>query len=113
MRLAARRKARPLEFRFHRFAAPGRGRLPMPRAADPPDQPESNRRYTLVLTALGVVFGDIGTSPLYAVRQSLVEYGEISERSVFGVLSLMTWALLLVVTLKYVLVIMRADNRGE
>jgi KUP system potassium uptake protein len=85
----------------------------MPRAAEPPDQPESNRRYTLVLTALGVVFGDIGTSPLYAVRQSLVEYGEISERSVFGVLSLMTWALLLVVTLKYVLVIMRADNRGE
>jgi KUP system potassium uptake protein len=67
----------------------------------------------LILTALGVVFGDIGTSPLYALRVSLVEFGEVSERAVFGVLSLITWALLLVVTLKYVLVIMRADNRGE
>jgi KUP system potassium uptake protein len=68
---------------------------------------------TLTVAALGVVYGDIGTSPLYAVRQSLVEFGETSERSVLGVISLITWSLLLVVTVKYVSVMMRADNAGE
>src|SRR6201993_211608 len=67
----------------------------------------------LTVAALGVVYGDIGTSPLYAVRQSLVEFGETSERSVLGVISLITWSLLLVVTVKYVSVMMRADNAGE
>jgi KUP system potassium uptake protein len=71
------------------------------------------RRQDLILAALGVVFGDIGTSPLYAFRQALGEYGEASEFGVFGVLSLIAWSLTLVVTFKYVLVIMRADNRGE
>ncbi len=69
--------------------------------------------HTLILAALGVVYGDIGTSPLYAVRQSLVEYGAVSEASVLGLLSLITWSLILVVTIKYVTVILRADNRGE
>ena len=69
--------------------------------------------HTLLLAALGVVYGDIGTSPLYAVRQSLVEYGAVSEASVLGLLSLITWSLILVVTIKYVTVILRADNRGE
>jgi KUP system potassium uptake protein len=68
---------------------------------------------TLTIAALGVVYGDIGTSPLYAVRQSLIEFGETSERSILGVVSLITWSLLLVVTVKYVSVIMRADNAGE
>jgi KUP system potassium uptake protein len=68
---------------------------------------------SLTLAALGVVFGDIGTSPLYAVRQSLVDFGDLSERAILGALSLIVWALVLVVTVKYVLVIMRADNRGE
>jgi KUP system potassium uptake protein len=68
---------------------------------------------TLTIAALGVVYGDIGTSPLYAVRQSLIEFGEINERSILGVVSLITWSLLLVVTVKYVSVIMRADNAGE
>src|SRR6516165_5177617 len=68
---------------------------------------------TLTIAALGVVYGDIGTSPLYAVRQSLIEFGETNERSILGVISLITWSLLLVVTVKYVFVIMRADNRGE
>jgi KUP system potassium uptake protein len=68
---------------------------------------------TLTIAALGVVYGDIGTSPLYAVRQSLIEFGETSERSILGVVSLITWSLLLVVTVKYVYVIMRADNAGE
>jgi KUP system potassium uptake protein len=79
-------------------------------AAAPAD---AKRRQDLILAALGVVFGDIGTSPLYAFRQSLTEYGGGGEFAVFGVLSLIAWTLTLVVTCKYVLVIMRADNRGE
>jgi KUP system potassium uptake protein len=66
-----------------------------------------------MLAALGVVYGDIGTSPLYAVRQSLVEFGETSRQSILGALSLVAWALFGIVTVKYVIVIMRADNRGE
>src|SRR6266478_5108178 len=68
---------------------------------------------SLTIAALGVVYGDIGTSPLYAVRQSLVDFGDMSEHAILGALSLIIWALALVVTVKYVLVIMRADNRGE
>src|SRR6202521_3998353 len=67
----------------------------------------------LTLAALGVVYGDIGTSPLYAVRQSLVDFGNLSEPAILGALSLIIWSLVLIVTVKYVLVIMRADNRGE
>src|SRR5271165_5872255 len=68
---------------------------------------------SMTIAALGVVYGDIGTSPLYAVRQSLVDFGDLSERAILGALSLIVWALVLVVAVKYVLVIMRADNRGE
>src|SRR5260370_32584997 len=67
----------------------------------------------MALAALGVAYGDIGTSPLYAVRQSLVDFGDLSEPAILGALSLIIWALVLVVMLKYVIVIMRADNRGE
>jgi KUP system potassium uptake protein len=74
---------------------------------------DRNFSNSLMIAALGVVYGDIGTSPLYAVRQSLIEFGETTERSVLGVISLIVWSLLLVVTVKYVFVIMRADNRGE
>ncbi len=70
-------------------------------------------RHSLTLAALGVVYGDIGTSPLYAVRQPLVEFADTSRLAIFGVLSLIVWTLTLVVTIKYVFVIMRADNRGE
>ncbi len=73
----------------------------------------ANATQNLTLAALGVVYGDIGTSPLYAVRQSLVNFGDLSEAAILGALSLIFWALVLVVTVKYVLVIMRADNRGE
>ncbi len=68
---------------------------------------------SLTIGALGVVYGDIGTSPLYAVRQSLIEFGQTTEQSILGVISLIVWSLILVVTVKYVFVIMRADNRGE
>jgi len=66
-----------------------------------------------MLGVLGVVYGDIGTSPLYALRQSVKATGSVDPDSVLGVLSLITWALTIVVTIKYVLVITRADNRGE
>ena len=59
---------------------------------------------TLTIAALGVVYGDIGTSPLYAVRQSLIEFGETSERSILGVVSLITWSLLLVVIALFVFI---------
>jgi len=68
---------------------------------------------SVTIAALGVVYGDIGTSPLYAVRQSLVDFGDLSEQAILGALSLIVWALALIVTVKYVIVIMRADNRGE
>src|SRR5690348_10188807 len=68
---------------------------------------------SLTIAALGVVYGDIGTSPLYAVRQSLVDFGGLGEQTIVGALSLIVWALVLIVTVKYVLVIMQADNRGE
>ena len=69
----------------------------------------------LALTAMGVVFGDIGTSPLYALRECFSgEHGfAISPENVYGVLSLFFWSLTIIISLKYVLFIMRADNRGE
>ncbi|MGA2088339.1 MAG: potassium transporter Kup [Stellaceae bacterium] len=76
----------------------------------------SHRRrlhHNLYLGALGVVYGDIGTSPLYAVKQCVLSLGRITPDNVYGVLSLIAWSLITVVTLKYVSVIMRADNRGE
>jgi KUP system potassium uptake protein len=66
----------------------------------------------LAVAALGIVYGDIGTSPLYTVKQCFESAG-VNETRVFGVLSLIAWSLTLVVTVKYVLVMMRADNRGE
>ena len=82
-------------------------------AAVEPRLGERGLRQSLTIAALGVVFGDIGTSPLYAMRQSLVDFGSHREAAVLGAASLILWALVIVVTIKYVLVIMRADNRGE
>jgi KUP system potassium uptake protein len=65
------------------------------------------------LTALGVVYGDIGTSPLYALKQAADPGGALSPATVFGIVSLIFWALVLVVSLKYAILILRADNRGE
>lgn len=69
----------------------------------------------LALGALGVVYGDIGTSPIYALRESLVEpsRNSLTEVEVLGVVSLLVWTLVLIVTLKYVVLILRADNDGE
>jgi KUP system potassium uptake protein len=73
------------------------------------------RSAGLTLAALGVVFGDIGTSPLYTVKECFSEFTGLqpTHENVVGILSLITWALIVVVTLKYVVVVMRADNRGE
>jgi len=70
----------------------------------------------LMLGSIGVVYGDIGTSPLYAFREAATAAGAgnaVSPEPVLGVLSLVLWALIIVVTLKYVLILMRADNNGE
>jgi KUP system potassium uptake protein len=71
----------------------------------------------LTVGSVGVVYGDIGTSPLYALREavsaSIEPGGMVNRDSVFGVLSLILWALIITVTLKYVLVLLRADNHGE
>ena len=90
-------------------------------SAVPPARPHVEARPTgarlafLSLAALGVVYGDIGTSPLYALRECLrPEYGITpGEHNVYGVLSLIVWALILIVSVKYIAFIMRADNRGE
>jgi KUP system potassium uptake protein len=73
--------------------------------------------WTLTLGSVGVVYGDIGTSPLYALREAVsaatATDGSMTRETVLGVLSLILWALIVVVTLKYVLILLRADNRGE
>ena len=70
---------------------------------------------TLLLGAIGVVYGDIGTSPLYALKETFSGHHALPvvEANILGVLSMMFWTIMLLVSLKYVIVIMRADNRGE
>jgi KUP system potassium uptake protein len=77
--------------------------------------PNKESFAALALGAMGVVFGDIGTSPLYAMREALhhTRHSVSSELAVLGVVSLVTWALILIVTVKYVVFLMRADNKGE
>src|SRR5438552_7092190 len=70
----------------------------------------------LTLGSSGIVYGDIGTSPLYALREAVTAAsagGEVASHAVLGVLSLILWALIIVVTLKYVVILLRADNHGE
>src|SRR5262245_9062700 len=70
--------------------------------------------WALTLGSIGVVYGDIGTSPLYAMRESVLAANETaSAEIILGILSLIIWALILVVTVKYVLFLLRADNDGE
>src|SRR5437773_417105 len=87
----------------------------MPRPSESGAAPRGRYLATLALSVLGVVYGDIGTSPLYALRESF--HGThgipVSPGNVLGVLSLVFWSLVLVVTIKYHVVIIRADNKGE
>jgi KUP system potassium uptake protein len=94
---------------------PGRnaqeGALDQPPSSDEPDQPFA----LLALAVLGVVYGDIGTSPIYALRESFAGAHslDLTRGNVLGVLSLVFWTLVLVVSLKYIVFMLRADNRGE
>lgn len=85
-----------------------------PGGVDAHDQDEASRFSPLVVGTLGVVFGDIGTSPLYAFRESIGHTVDGDFRqAVVGIVSLLLWAIIVTVTIKYVLVIMKADNKGE
>jgi KUP system potassium uptake protein len=93
---------------------------PTETAPSSPDVPRAAPRragfWTLALGSVGVVYGDIGTSPLYALKESLTAAaagGALTREMVFGVVSLVLWALIVIVTLKYVLLVMRMDNNGE
>jgi KUP system potassium uptake protein len=79
------------------------------------ESPSGRRLGILSLTALGVVYGDIGTSPLYAIQECFRPGSGVAPttENVYGVLSLVTWSLTLVVSVKYILFVLRADNRGE
>jgi len=84
-----------------------------------PDSPDRVRHagfWTLTLGCIGVVYGDIGTSPLYALRETVIAAGgieSVGRDDIIGVLSLMLWSLIIIVTLKYVVILLSADNDGE
>jgi len=83
-------------------------------AVSTPAAAQHPARAMLLVGALGVVFGDIGTSPIYAFREPLRAAGSVeAQATVLGILSLVFWAVVLVVALKYVVFVMRADNHGE
>ncbi|MPT46841.1 MAG: potassium transporter Kup [Sphingobium sp.] len=91
-------------------------------AAGAAGAPESQHSHSaqdgfakMVFGAIGIVFGDIGTSPLYALRETFDGHHKLAldQVHIFGVISLMFWSMILVVTIKYVTIIMRADNKGE
>jgi KUP system potassium uptake protein len=78
-------------------------------------QGSASPKATLLLGVLGVVYGDIGTSPLYALKASLAHFSDsgLDPGDVYGVLSLVFWSLIMVVTVKYVAIVLRCDNKGE
>jgi KUP system potassium uptake protein len=100
-------------------AAPGGGAEAVKPASDPGSAlspVRSTGLLGLAIGSIGVVYGDIGTSPLYAFREAIKATGAeqaATSDAVFGVLSLILWALIFIVTFKYVLVLLRADNNGE
>ena len=93
----------------HTLAAPPRSDAP----ATGNGEARHSGFWELTVGSLGVVYGDIGTSPLYALRAAVNAAAAPTEESVVGVLSLVLWALILIVTVKYVLILLRADNNGE
>ncbi|MBV8613851.1 MAG: KUP/HAK/KT family potassium transporter, partial [Acetobacteraceae bacterium] len=82
-------------------------------AAVPPRPGAAPLPAAAALAALGIVYGDIGTSPLYAFKQAAQAGGTLSPETIMGTVSLILWALILIVSLKYAILIMRADNHGE
>ncbi|HEY1243636.1 MAG TPA: potassium transporter Kup, partial [Hyphomicrobiaceae bacterium] len=84
--------------------------------ADSGQSTQDKHFWALALGSIGVVYGDIGTSPLYALKEAVkaaTDNGAAGPEAVLGILSLMTWTLILIVTLKYVLILLNADNKGE
>jgi KUP system potassium uptake protein len=101
-------------------AAPGHPDSAIPAESALPEAHHKANFWTLTIGAVGVVYGDIGTSPLYAMRETIAAAsgghaaaGPLSRELVIGILSLLLWALILTVTAKYVLLLLRADNNGE
>jgi len=97
---------------------PQAARLEIPAANGADDGARAQRRFwALTLGSIGVVYGDIGTSPLYAVRESVLAAvgpnAPAGEEVILGILSLIIWALILIVSVKYVLILLRANNNGE
>src|SRR4051812_9032718 len=86
-----------------------------PPATNKPEESKKTACFVLALGALGVVYGDIGTSPLYALRECF--YGEhgiaVTHNNILGVLSLIFWSLIAIISVKYLTFVMRADNKGE
>src|SRR5436305_5601319 len=92
--------------------------VPETAAADGHGEAHSTAGFkALLLGSIGVVYGDIGTSPLYALREAVVAASgsgaAVTVQAMIGVLSLILWALIIIVTLKYVVILLRADNHGE
>ncbi len=89
--------------------------LPPQRVHSHTERPTGKRLAVLSLTALGIVYGDIGTSPLYAFKEGFSGHHPYAptHENVYGMLSLITWALILIVTAKYLWLVVKADNRGE
>ncbi|MFL5229832.1 MAG: potassium transporter Kup [Microvirga sp.] len=101
-------------------AAPAAGTAyPEQQASRPGEAAEGHHKtgfWTLALGSVGVVYGDIGTSPLYALKESVAAAtagGPVTREIILGILSLILWSLILVVTIKYVVILLRADNNGE
>src|SRR5271163_736223 len=103
------------QFMADRVSAPAGSEAPVNGSADGRSRAGF---WGLTLGSIGVVYGDIGTSPLYALRAAVVaasgpQHGALDRATVLGVVSLILWALFIIVTLKYVVILLRADNNGE
>src|SRR5438477_7963894 len=95
---------------------PGRAKKMSAITSPAPSEPlHRSSTAPLVVAAIGIVFGDIGTSPLYALKEAFSpEHGiPLSRDNVLGILSLIVWSMVWVITIKYLVVMMRADNNGE
>src|SRR5262245_21716948 len=94
------------------------GEAARPHGAAATETSAATNFWALALGSVGVVYGDIGTSPLYAFREAAMAAshhggGPLTRETVLGTLSMIVWALVIVVTFKYVLLLLRADNNGE
>src|SRR5690242_3429076 len=85
---------------------------PAPQATEPLRHRARRIPLPAALAALGIVYGDIGTSPLYAFKQAATSGGTLSPETITGIVSLILWSLIMIISVKYAILIMRADNHG-